>query len=79
MFTDNEMKLSLKQEKYLCMLNRIDAFRLIKLEQQKQVQKGLITYKSDFNPQNFDFLKAIECENQLEMIDAVLRVRALGN
>jgi|TARA_B100001093_G_C26552189_1_gene894961 hypothetical protein len=79
MFTDNEMKLSLKQEKYLCMLNRLDAFRLIKLEQQKQVQKGLITYKSDFNPQNFDFLKAIECENQLEMIDTVLRVRAISN
>ena len=79
MFTDNEMKLSLKQEKYLCMLNRLDAFRLIKLEKQKQVQKGLITYKSDFNPQNFDFLKAIECENQLEMIDTVLRVRAISN
>jgi len=79
MFTDNEMKLSLKQEKYLCMLNRLDAFKLIKLEQQKQVQKGLITYKSDFNPKNFDFLKAIECENQLEMIDAVLRVRAVSN
>ena len=79
MFTDNEMKLSLKQEKYLCMLNHLDAFRLIKLEQQKQVQKGLITYKSDLNPQNFDFLKAIECENQLEMIDTVLRVRAISN
>ena len=79
MFTDNEMKLSLKQEKYLCMLNRLDAFKLIKLEQQKQVQKGLITYKSDFNPKNFDFLKAMECENQLEMIDAVLRVRAASN
>ena len=72
MITDNKMKLSLKQEKYLCMLNRLDAFSLIKLEQQKQVQKGL----SDVN---FDFLKAIECENQLEMIDAVLRVRALSN
>jgi hypothetical protein len=79
MLTDNEMKLSLKQEKYLCMLNRLDAFKLIKLEQQKQVQKGLITYKSDLNPKNFDFLKAIECENQLEMIDAVLRVRAVSN
>lgn len=79
MFTDNKMKLSLKQEKYLCMLNRLDAFKLIKLEQQKQVQKGLITYKSDFNPQNFDFLKAMECENQLEMIDTVLRVRAVSN
>ena len=26
-----------------------------------------------------DFLKLLECENQLEMIDAVLRVRALSN
>ena len=73
------MKLGLTQEKYLCMLNRLDAFKLIKLEQQKQVQKGLITYKSDFNPKNFDFLKAMECENQLEMIDTVLQVRALSN
>ena len=72
MITDNKMKLSLKQEKYLCMLNRLDAFSLIKLEQQKQVQKGL----SDVN---FDFLASLECDNQLEMIDAVLRVRALSN
>ena len=72
MFTDNKMKFSLKQEKYLCMLNRLDAFSLIKLEQQKQVQKGL----SDVN---FDFLTLLECDNQLEMIDAVLRVRALSN
>ena len=72
MITDNKMKLSLKQEKYLCMLNRLDAFSLIKLEQQKQVQKGL----SDIN---FDFLTLMECDNQLEMIDAVLRVRALNN
>ena len=79
MFTDNKMKLSLKQEKYLCMLNRLDAFKLIKLEQQKQVQIGLINYKSDITPQNFDFLKAMECENQLEMIDTVLRVRAVSN
>ena len=72
MITDNKMKLSLKQEKYLCMLNRLDAFSLIKLEQQKQVQKGL----SDVN---FDFLTLLECDNQLEMINAVLRVRALSN
>jgi hypothetical protein len=72
MIIDNKMKLSLKQEKYLCMLNRLDAFSLIKLEQQKQVQKGL----SDVN---FDFLALLECDNQLEMIDAVLRVRALSN
>ena len=79
MFTDNKMKLSLEQEKYLCYLNRLDAFKLIKLEQSKQVQKGLITYKSDFNPQNFDFAKAIEAENQLEMINTVLRIRAISN
>jgi hypothetical protein len=72
MITDNKIKLSLKQEKYLCYLNRLDAFSLIKLEQQKQVQKGL----SDVN---FDFLTILECENQLEMIDAVLQVRAISN
>ena len=72
MFTDNEMKLSLKQEKYLCMLNRLDAFRLIKLEQSKQVQIGLSNI-------NDDLLKLIECENQLEIINTVLRVRALSN
>ena len=72
MLTDEKMKLSLKQEKYLCMLNRLDAMSLIKLEQQKQVQMGL----SDVN---FDFLTLLECENQLELIDAVLRVRALSN
>ena len=66
------MRLGLKQEKYLCMLNRLDAFKLIKLEQSKQVQMGL----SDVN---FDFLTLLECENQLELIDAVLKVRALSN
>tara|TARA_R100001480_G_scaffold75620_1_gene85993 strand:+ start:29 stop:247 length:219 start_codon:yes stop_codon:yes gene_type:complete len=72
MLADEKMKLSLKQEKYLCMLNRLDAMSLIKLEKQKQVQMGL----SDVN---FDFLTLLECENQLELIDAVLRVRALSN
>ena len=72
MFTDNKMKLSLKQEKYLCMLNRLDAFRLIKLEQSKQVQIGLSNV-------NDDFLKMLECENQLEMIDTALRIRAVSN
>jgi len=66
------MRLSLEQEKYLCMLNRLDAFKLIKLEQSKQVQIGLSNI-------NDDFLKLIECENQLEMIDTVLQVRALSN
>jgi|TARA_R110002153_G_scaffold18549_2_gene64576 hypothetical protein len=66
------MKLGLKQEKYLCMLNRLDAFKLIKLEQSKQVQIGLSNV-------NDDFLKMLECEDQLEMIDTVLQVRALSN
>jgi len=72
MFIDNKMKLSLEQEKYLCMLNRLDAFRLIKLEQSKQVQMGLSNV-------NDDFLKMLECENQLEMINTVLQVRTLSN
>ena len=72
MFTDNKMKLSLEQEKYLCMLNRLDAFKLIKLEQSKQVQIGLSNV-------NNNFLKMLECENQLEMIDTVLRIRAISN
>ena len=54
------------------MLNRLDAFKLIKLEQSKQVQIGLSNI-------NDDFLKLIECEDQLEMIDTVLQVRALSN
>ena len=66
------MKLSLKQEKYLCMLNRLDAFKLIKLEQSKQTQIGLSNV-------NDDFFKMLECENRLEMIDTVLQVRALSN
>jgi len=66
------MRLSLEQEKYLCMLNRLDAFKLIKLEQSKQVQIGLSNI-------NDDFFKLIECEDQLEMIDTVLQVRALSN
>ena len=72
MLTNNKMKLSLTQEKYLCYLNRLDAFKLIKLEQSKQVQIGLSSV-------NDDFLKMLECENQLEMIDTVLRIRAVSN
>ncbi len=68
----NEMKLSLEQEKYLCMLNGLNALQLIKLEHQKQIQKGL----SDINS---EYLKLIEYENQLELIDAVLQARALSN
>ena len=48
MLMDNKMKLSLEQEKYLCMLNRLDAFKLIKLEQSKQVQIGLSNVNDNF-------------------------------
>ena len=72
MITTNEMKLSLEQEKYLCMLNRLDAFKLIKLEQSKQVQLGLSNV-------NDNILKSLEYEDQIEMIDTVLQVRALKN
>ena len=54
------------------MLNRLDAFSLIKLEKQKQVQKGL-------SDADFDLLTLLECDNQLEMINTVLQVRALSN
>ena len=66
------MKLSLEQEKYLCMLNGLNALQLIKLEHQKQIQKGLSDVSSEY-------LKLIEYENQLKLIDAVLQVRALSN
>lgn len=68
----SEMKLSLEQEKYLCMLNGLNALQLIKLEHQKQIQKGLSDVSSEY-------LKLIEYENQLKLIDAVLQVRALSN
>tara|TARA_B100001093_G_scaffold191886_1_gene184373 strand:- start:3866 stop:4066 length:201 start_codon:yes stop_codon:yes gene_type:complete len=66
------MKLSLEQEKYLCMLNGLNAFRLIKLEHQKQVQVGLSNIKNN-SP------KLEEYESQLEMINTVLKIRSLSN
>ena len=59
------MRLSLKQEKYLCMLNRLDAFKLIKLEQSKQVQIGLSNI-------NDDFFKLIECELCKTLLPGIL-------
>ena len=35
------MKLSLEQEKYLCMLNRLDAFKLIKFEQSNATNNAM--------------------------------------
>jgi len=66
------MRLSLKQEKYLCMLNRLDATSLIKLEQSKQIEIGIANVNSDF-------LGLIDHEKQLKMIDTVLQIRSLKN
>ena len=66
------MKLSLEQEKYLNMLNRLDAFSLIKLEKQTQIQKGLFDAKNDH-----EFMA--KYDNQLELINTVLHIRALNN
>lgn len=66
------MKLSLEQEKYLCMLNGLNAFRLIKLEQQKQVQVGLSSIKNNSH-------KLEEYKSQLEMINTILEIRSLSN
>ena len=69
---NNTRSLSLEQEKYLCMLNRLDAISLIKLEKNKQIEIGLANANSDF-------LKLIDCEKQLKMIDTVLQIRSLKN
>ena len=69
---NNTRSLSLEQEKYLCMLNRLDAISLIKLEKNKQIEIGLANVNSDF-------LKLIDCEKQLKMIDTVLQIRSLKN
>jgi len=66
------MRLSLKQEKYLCMLNRLDALSLIKLEQSKQIEIGIANVNSDF-------LGLVDHEKQLKMIDTVLQIRSLKN
>ena len=65
-------RLSLEQEKYLYMLNRLDAVSLIKLEKSKQVEIGIANVNSDF-------LKLMGCEKQLKMINTVLNVRAIKN
>tara|TARA_R110001592_G_scaffold355673_1_gene656599 strand:- start:88 stop:300 length:213 start_codon:yes stop_codon:yes gene_type:complete len=69
---NNTRSLSLEQEKYLCMLNRLDAISLIKLEKNKQIEIGLANVNSDF-------LKLIDYEKQLKMIDTVLQIRSLKN
>tara|TARA_R110000824_G_scaffold36568_1_gene113532 strand:+ start:27 stop:236 length:210 start_codon:yes stop_codon:yes gene_type:complete len=64
--------LSLEDEKYLNMVNKLNALELIELEKIKEVELGLADA-------NFDFRLINDCEKQLVMIDTVLHVRALKN
>ena len=64
--------LSLEDEKYLDMINRLNALDLITLHQSKEVELGL----ADCNMNSGSIL---ECEKKLTMIDAVLQVRAIKN
>jgi hypothetical protein len=64
--------LSLEDEKYLNMINRLNAQDLISLNKSKEVELGLADC-------NMDYLSILECEKKLTMIDAVLQVRSLKN
>ncbi len=64
--------LSLEDEKYLNMINRLNALDLISLNKSKEVELGLAD-------SNMDFKLILECEKKLTMIDAVLQVRSLKN
>lgn len=67
-----KFKSSIEDEKYLCMLNRLNGKDLIKLEKLKQIELGL----SDVNT---DYRLKYDVEKQLIIIDTVLQVRALNN
>lgn len=64
--------LSLEDEKYLNMVNKLSALDLIELEKKKEVEMGLAD-------SNFDYILLNLCEKQLTIIDTVLQVRALKN
>lgn len=64
--------LSLEDEKYLNMINRLNALDLISLNKSKEIELGLADC-------NMDYLSILECEKKLTMIDAVLQVRSLKN
>ena len=59
--------LSLEDEKYLNMINKLNALDLIKLEKQKEIELGLADA-------NMDFKLLQLCEKQLVIIDTVLTV-----
>lgn len=64
--------LSLEDEKYLNMINKLNALDLIELEKQKEIELGLADA-------NMDFKLLQLCEKQLVIIDTVLTVRAMRN
>jgi hypothetical protein len=64
--------LSLEDEKYLDMINKLNAQDLISLNKSKEVELGLAD--SDMN-----YKLILECERKIAMIDAVLQARALKN
>ncbi len=66
---DNFKCLSLEQEKYLCMLHRLNAYDLLKLEKQKEVELGIADANGDS--------KLIDdIENKLDWIRIVLITRS---
>ena len=64
--------LSLEDEKYLNMINRLNAQDLISLNKSKEVELGLAD-------SDMDYKLILECERKIAMIDAVLQARALKN
>ena len=64
--------LSLEDEKYLNMVNKLNALDLIELEKQKEIELGLADA-------NMDFKLLQLCEKQLVIIDTVPTVRAMRN
>tara|TARA_R100000908_G_C3707547_1_gene115485 strand:+ start:472 stop:687 length:216 start_codon:yes stop_codon:yes gene_type:complete len=64
--------LSLETEKYLCKLHRLNAYDLLKLEKQKEVELGL----ADAN-ENYDL--SFDIESDLSWIRLVLLTRGKLN
>tara|TARA_R110000796_G_scaffold70739_1_gene160656 strand:+ start:225 stop:434 length:210 start_codon:yes stop_codon:yes gene_type:complete len=64
--------LSLEDEKYLDMINKLNAQDLISLNKSKEVELGLAD-------SDMDYKLILECERKIAMIDAVLQARALKN
>jgi len=64
--------LSLEDEKYLNMINRLNAQDLILLNKSKEAELDLADL-------DMDYKLILECERKIAMIDTVLQARALKN